>query len=69
MTSETTHPNEPASGPLAVRIEGDRILAWSLRQRDYAERDIVIGDNEAEAEEVFFGRLRATASLPAESRA
>lgn len=50
-------------------FEGDRILAWSLRRRGYVERDVVIGDNEAEAEEVFFGRLRADAPLPAESRA
>jgi hypothetical protein len=50
-------------------FEGDRILAWSLRRRGYVERDVVIGDNEAEAEEVFFGRLRAGAPSAAESRA
>jgi hypothetical protein len=50
-------------------FEGDRVLAWSLRRRGYVERDVVIGDNEAEAEEVFFGRLRAGASSAAESRA
>lgn len=50
-------------------LEGDRVLAWSLRRRGYVERDVVIGDNEAEAEEVYFGRLRAGASPPAESRA
>lgn len=50
-------------------FEGDRILAWSLRRRGYVERDVVIGDDEAEAEEVFFGRLRGGAPLSAESRA
>lgn len=50
-------------------FEGDRILAWSLRRRGFVERDVVIGDNEAEAEEVFFGRLRADALLVAESHA
>jgi hypothetical protein len=50
-------------------FEGDRVLAWSLRRRGYVEGDVVIGDNEAEAEEVFFGRLRARAPVAAESGA
>jgi hypothetical protein len=48
-------------------VEGDRVLAWSLRRRGYVESDVVIGDNEAEAEEVFFGRLRGRAPVAAES--
>lgn len=39
-------------------FEGDRVLAWSLRRRGFVERDIVIGESEAEAEEVYFGRRR-----------
>ncbi len=52
-------------------FEGERILAWSLHRRGYVEDDVVIGDNEEEAEEVYFGRLRARASQthPAESGA
>jgi hypothetical protein len=50
-------------------FEGDRILAWSLRRSGFVEGDIVIGDNEAEAEEVFFGRQRARAEVATESRA
>jgi hypothetical protein len=50
-------------------FEGDRILAWSLRRRGYAEGDVVIGDNEAEAEEVFFGRQMSRAAAAAGSRA
>lgn len=52
-------------------FEGDRILAWSLHRRGYVEGDVVIGDNEDEAEEVYFGRLRAQGSqtIPAESGA
>jgi len=49
--------------------EGDRVLAWSLRRRGFVEGDVVIGDSEAEAEEVFFGRLRPRAAAPAETGA
>ncbi|PPD46096.1 MAG: hypothetical protein CTY15_01575 [Methylocystis sp.] len=44
-------------------FEGDRILAWTLQRRGYVEGDVVIGDNEEEAEEVYFGR-RAGAAAP-----
>ena len=54
---------------LILGLESDRILAWSLRRRGFVEGDVVIGNNETEAEEVFFGRLRARASGPAESGA
>jgi hypothetical protein len=56
---------------LILGFEGDRILAWSLQRRGYVEGDVVIGDNEEEAEEVYFGRMRANApeSQPAESGA
>ncbi len=55
---------------LILGFEGNRILAWSLQRRGYAESDLVIGDNENEAEEVYFGRLQAGAPLasPAESK-
>ncbi|QGM96225.1 DUF2628 domain-containing protein [Methylocystis parvus] len=56
---------------LILGFEGDRLLAWSLQRRGYAEGDVVIADNEDEAEEVYFGRLRAASlkTLPAESGA
>jgi hypothetical protein len=56
---------------LILGFEGDRLLAWSLRRQGYVEADLVIGDNVEEAEEVYFGRLRANvrASLPVESGA
>ncbi|WP_442756494.1 DUF2628 domain-containing protein [Methylocystis sp. JAN1] len=56
---------------LILGFEGDRVIAWSLRRRGYAEKDVVIADNEEEAEEVYFGRLRARSpqTLPAESGA
>jgi hypothetical protein len=52
-------------------FEGDRLLAWSWRRRGYVEKDVVIADNEDEAEEVYFGRLRASSPemTPAESGA
>lgn len=56
---------------LILGFEGDRVIAWSLRRRGYEEKDVVIADNEEEAEEVYFGRLRASSgqTLPAESGA
>ena len=50
-------------------FEGERLLAWSLRRRGYTESDVVIGDNQDEAEEVFFHRWgqRAPEATPAES--
>jgi hypothetical protein len=55
---------------LVLGFESDRVIAWSLRRRGYEEKDVVIADNEDEAEEVYFSRLRAfPATLPAESGA
>jgi hypothetical protein len=56
---------------LILGFEGDRLLAWSLQRRGYVEGDVVIADNEDEAEEVYFGRLRAASpeTIPAESGA
>lgn len=45
-------------------FEGDRFLAWTLQRRGYVESDVVIGDNEEEAEEAYFGRLRGRAPQP-----
>ena len=49
-------------------FEGRQILAWSLRRRGYVESDLVVAENEEEAEEVYFARLGAAMSpaLPAE---
>jgi hypothetical protein len=49
-------------------FEGRQILAWSLRRRGYFESDLVVAENEEEAEEVYFARLGAATSpaLPAE---
>jgi hypothetical protein len=51
---------------LAVSIflgfEGGRILAWSLGRRGYVESDVVVGDNQDDAEAVYFDRLRARES-------
>jgi hypothetical protein len=49
-------------------FEGRQILAWSLRRRGYVESDLVVAENEEEAEEVYFTRLDAAMSpaLPAE---
>jgi hypothetical protein len=56
---------------LVLGFEGVRILAWSLQRRGYIEGDVVIGDTEEEAEEVYFRRLRASSprTSPAESGA
>ncbi len=43
-------------------FEAGRILAWSLKLRGYTESDVVIGDNEDDAEAVYFSRLRARES-------
>jgi len=52
-------------------FEGRQILAWSLRRRGYVESDLVVAENEEEAEEVYFARLGAgvTAAPPAEAAA
>jgi hypothetical protein len=42
-------------------FEGVRLVAWSLARRGYVERDIVVGDDVEEAEEVFFHRWSAPA--------
>ena len=56
---------------IALGFEGGRLLAWRLQRRGFTEGDVVIGDDEEEAEEVFFGRLRAAAprTLSAEAGA
>jgi hypothetical protein len=56
---------------LVLGFEGGRILAWTLQRRGYVEDDVVIGDNEEEAEEAYFGRPRASSpeTLPSESGA
>ena len=56
---------------LALGFEGWQLLAWRLQRRGYREGDVVIGDSEEEAEEVYFGRLRAATSetLPVEAGA
>ena len=43
-------------------FEGRQILAWSLRRRGYVESDLVVAENEEEAEEVYFARLGAATS-------
>jgi hypothetical protein len=40
-------------------FEGGRLLAWSLQRRGYVESDVVLGENQEEAELVYFERLRA----------
>jgi len=42
-------------------FEGERLIAWTLARRGYAEQDVVVADSEEEAEEAFFHRWRATA--------
>jgi len=42
-------------------FEGERVVAWALARRGYVETDVVIGDDEEEAELAFFHRWRATA--------
>jgi Protein of unknown function (DUF2628) len=57
---------------LILGFEGERLLAWSLRRKGYVESDVVFGENEEEAEEVFFHRWEAGGGakpLPAETRA
>jgi hypothetical protein len=55
---------------LVLGFESDRVIAWSLRRRGYEEKDVVIADNEDEAEEVYFSRMRASPpTIPAESGA
>jgi hypothetical protein len=56
---------------VTLGFEGERLLAWSLQRRGFVESDVVIGDSIEEAEEVWFGRLRAsqTQTLPAETGA
>lgn len=44
---------------LFLGFEGCRLLAWSLQRRGYVESDVVIGENEEEAELVYFERQRA----------
>ncbi|MCX7899613.1 MAG: DUF2628 domain-containing protein [Methylocystis sp.] len=43
-------------------FEGSRLIAWTLNRRGYVEGDIVIGDNEEEAEIAFFHRWRSSAT-------
>lgn len=52
-------------------FEGRQILAWSLRRRGYVESDLVVAENEEEAEDVYFARLAAgvTPAPPAEAAA
>lgn len=40
-------------------FEGARLIAWTLARRGYVESDIVVGDDEEEAELNFFTRWRA----------
>lgn len=42
-------------------FEGGRVVAWSLARRGYVESDVVVGDDEEEAEAIFFHRWRASA--------
>ena len=48
---------------LAIAIwlgfEGRQIQGWSLKRRGYVEGDIVVAENEEEAEEVYFARMHA----------
>ena len=47
-------------------FEGREILGWSLRRRGYVESDVVVAENEEEAEAVYFARLgAATGAQPA----
>lgn len=52
-------------------FEGRQILAWSLRRRGYVESDLVVAENEEEAEDVYFARIAAgvTPAPPAEAAA
>jgi len=56
---------------LWLGFEGRQILAWSLKRRGYVESDLIVAENEEEAEEVYFARLGAgvTAAPPAEASA
>jgi hypothetical protein len=40
-------------------FEGREILGWSLKRRGYVESDVIVAENEEEAEEVYFARLSA----------
>ncbi len=40
-------------------LEGRQILGWSLKRRGYVESDVIIAENEDEAEEVYFARMDA----------
>ncbi|WP_036282678.1 DUF2628 domain-containing protein [Methylocystis sp. ATCC 49242] len=42
-------------------LEGERIVAWALARRGYVETDVVVGDDEEEAEMAFFHRWRGIA--------
>lgn len=42
---------------LWLGFEGRQILAWSLKRRGYVESDLIVAENEEEAEEVYFARL------------
>ena len=54
-----------------VGFEGRQILGWSLKRRGYVESDLVVAENEEEAEEIYFARLGASmaAKLTTESAA
>lgn len=52
---------------LFLGFEAGHILAWSLARRGYVESDLVIGDNEEEAEAVYFERLRARGAQVAQA--
>lgn len=54
--------------PLALAtwlgFEGDRLVAWTLARRGYAESDVVIADDADEAEAVYFHKLQSAAPAP-----
>ena len=49
---------------VALGFEGTRLIAWTLARRGYREAAVVCGDNQEEAEEVYFHNAR-NASAPA----
>jgi len=52
---------------LWLGFEGRQIQGWSLKRRGYVESDIVVAENEEEAEEVYFARMHAMTGAKAVS--
>ena len=50
---------------LWLGFEGRQIQGWSLKRRGYLESDIVVAENEEEAEEIYFARTYAVTGAKA----